>query len=189
MSEQPPRKDAKAVVVPCQMLDVSEFDVSTLVPPEKLVGVHVGGLSFCETILETSEFDCSQVVTSDAPATTDRTSRPTDGGAVQQSITETVEEIHDDPEEEEDEDVQESITDLVEEIHRALQALLVASTQSRAQALHPSVREREIAFLEAMRSKQLEFLRGALAAVRCASEMQSLPSLGNAGQDNAESET
>ena len=117
MSEQHPEKD-KAVVVPCQMLGVSEFDVSTLVPPAKLAGVHVGGLSVCETILETSEFDCSRGTALDAPATKN--------GLAEVAACA---------------DVRRSIRDIIEDIRRPLDALLAASAQGQAQGLALSALE------------------------------------------------
>jgi len=125
MSEQSPKKDAKAITVPCQMLGVSEFDVSKLVLPEKLAEVHVGGLSVCETILETSEFDCSRAVALDTPATQDGL-----------------------PELAASADMQRSIRDLIEEIRRPLDGLLAAISAGREQGVTPEALEQQWTFLQ-----------------------------------------
>jgi hypothetical protein len=57
MSTRRPDEDPKDYEIPCEMFEVSTFNASSKIPPEKLAGVPVGGFEVDQTLLESTTFD------------------------------------------------------------------------------------------------------------------------------------
>jgi hypothetical protein len=57
MSTPNPGEGQKGYEIPCELFEVSTFDVSSALPPENLAGVPVGGFQNAMTMLPSSAFD------------------------------------------------------------------------------------------------------------------------------------